>query len=248
MGMRDAGLKCGTVRLADFDARPLQYVRPMESASDEHVAFYSDTYRFESQVHVLLAVATFGEKDGVPFAHCHAIWVTPEGQVKGGHLHNDVVCVVNDSEVRAWGLADATMRVEYDPETNFSLFCPRPMRTASTSRSRAGRCVVAKIRPNEDLVTSVESICQKNGIGRARIAGSVGSIVGARFTDGRTIRDTATEILVITGSMDPGDGSPRARLQIALIDPEGDVHIGELAKGENAVLICFELVLVEEST
>ena len=34
-------------------------------------------------------------------------------------------------------------------------------------------------------------------------------------------------------------------MEIALIDPRGDVHKGRLARGENPVLICFELVLEE---
>ncbi|MGJ7530764.1 PCC domain-containing protein [Variovorax sp. GB1P17] len=244
-GMHHAGMRSGTLRMADFDVHALQYVRPTETDDEEHVAFYSATHRIDAPVRILLAVATFGEKDGQPFVHCHALWTDDEGKVKGGHLHNDCVRVCEDTPVTAWGLGNAAMSVEFDAETNFSLFRPRAVQERLPPPHNASRCVVAKIRPNEDLLTSIEHACERYGIRRARIAGSVGSVVGATFSDGRRVSDIATEILVISGRVEPDAEGPCAQLRIALIDPRGDVHFGELARGENAVLICFELVLVE---
>lgn len=244
-GMQQAGIRSGTVRLADCEVASLQYVRPAESQDDEHVAFYSATHRAEAPVHLLLAVATFGEKDGSPFVHCHALWTDAEGKVKGGHLHNDEVRVRHDTWASAWGVANVAMAVESDEETRFSLFRPRVIEGAAAATHGQKRCVVAKIRPNEDLIGSIQTVCRKHGLHRARIAGSVGSLVGVTFTDGRVVGDIATEILVVSGQVAPGADGPHASLQIALIDPRGDVHFGELAAGENAVLICFELVLVE---
>ena len=244
-GMQQAGLRSGTVRLADVEVASLQYVRPTDTDDGEHVAFYSATHRIDAPVRLLLAVATFGEKDGRPFAHCHALWTDAQGRVKGGHLHGDHVSVCADTPATAWGLGNAAMVVEFDRETNFSLFRPCVVGDVSTAPTTGARCVVAKVRPNEDLLTSIENACARHGLRRARIAGSVGSIVGATFTDGRRVSDTATEILVMSGRVDADDLGPRASLTIALIDPRGDVHFGDLARGENAVLICFELVLVE---
>jgi predicted DNA-binding protein with PD1-like motif len=247
-GMQQSGIRSGTVRLADFQVEALQYVRPAETNDDEHVAFYSETHRIEAPVHLLLAVATFGEKDGSPFVHCHALWADATGKVKGGHLHNDQVHVCQDMQVTAWGVANAAMSVEFDDETRFNLFRPRLLKLQeddAADSTGTKRCVIAKVRPNEDLIGSIETICREHGLHRARIAGSVGSLVGATFTDGGVVPDIATEILVLSGSVEPGAQGPCASLQIALIDPRGDVHFGELAAGENAVLICFELVLVE---
>jgi predicted DNA-binding protein with PD1-like motif len=247
-GTQQAGMRSGTVRLADFQVEALQYVRPAETNDDEHVAFYSETHRIETPVHLMLAVATFGENDGSPFVHCHALWTDAQGKVKGGHLHNDQVQMCQDTQVTAWGVANVAMSVEFDDETRFSLFRPREIKDQQDDAevsTGTNRCVIAKVRPNEDLIGSIETICREHGLQRARIAGSVGSLVGAAFTDGRVVPDIATEILVVSGRFEPGAQGPCASLQIALIDPQGDVHFGELAAGENAVLICFELVLVE---
>jgi predicted DNA-binding protein with PD1-like motif len=138
------------------------------------------------------------------------------------------------------------MAVEFDEETRFSLLRPRRLADAALARPGERRCVVAKIRPNEDLCTAIERVAADHRIASARIAGSVGSLVGATFADGREVADVATEILVLRGAVASVSGTPRATLEVALIDPRGDVHAGTLARGGNAVLICFELVLVED--
>lgn len=76
----------------------------------------------------------------------------------------------------------------------------------------------------------------------AIVRGSVGSIIGAEFEDGRTLDDRATEILVRSGEVRDGIG----RLDIGLINPQGQVCEGVLKRGSNPVLICFELVLEEK--
>lgn len=245
-GMARAGLRCGTVRLADVEVASLQYVRPAPAADGEHVAFYSATHRIEGPLRLQRVVATFGEKDGRPFVHAHGLWFDERGRLAGGHLHNDAVRVAADAPARAWGLAGAAMAVEFDEETRFSLFRPRPVGDAAPADAGMPRCVIARVRPNEDLLAAVERTAAAHGIASAHIAGSVGSLVGASFADGREVADTATEILVLHGAVEPASGTPRATLEIALVDPRGDVHVGVLARGANAVLICFELVLVED--
>jgi predicted DNA-binding protein with PD1-like motif len=245
-GMARAGLRCGTVRLADVEVASLQYVRPAPASDGEHVAFYSETHRVERPVRLQQLVATFGEKDGRPFVHAHGLWFDGRGRLEGGHLHNDAVRVAADAPARAWGLAAAAMAVEFDEETRFSLLRPRLAGEAAPPPACTRRCVVAKVRPNEDLLAAIERVAAAHAIASARIAGSVGSLVGATFADGREVADVATEILVLRGAVESASGTPRATLEIALIDPRGDIHVGTLARGGNAVLICFELVLVED--
>jgi hypothetical protein len=118
---------------------------------------------------------------------------------------------------------------------------PRPTRAAIAGR----RTAIARIRPNEDLVGAIESVCVTHGFESATIRGSVGSTVGVRFDDGHVVEDIATEIMVLQGRVSPTASGPCAELDIALIDPRGEVHKGRLTRGANPVLICFELVLEE---
>ena len=142
---------------------------------------------------------------------------------------------------QAWGLHDATMATRYDPETNFTLFYPTRLSDQPLSAS-GKRLVLARIRPDQDLTIAVEQACAENGMRDAVVRGSVGSIIGADFEDGRVLEDRATEILVRSGEVRDGIG----RLDIGLINPQGQVCEGVLKRGSNPVLICFELVLEEK--
>jgi predicted DNA-binding protein with PD1-like motif len=245
-GMARAGLRSGAVRLADVEVAALQYVRPAPAPDGGHVAFYSQTHRIDRPVRLQQVVATFGEADGRPFVHAHGLWFDERGRLQGGHLHNDAVRAAADAPARAWGLAGASLDLEFDEETRFSLLRPRRLADAADAPAGRRRCVIAKVRPNEDLVGGIERVAAAHGIAAARIVGSVGSLVGASFADGREVADDATEILVLHGAVASPGGVPRATLEIALIDPRGDVHVGAPAAGGNAVLICAELVLVED--
>ncbi|WP_343586298.1 DUF296 domain-containing protein, partial [Herbaspirillum sp.] len=157
----------------------------------------------------------------------------------------DQTIVAEACQAQAWGLHDATMATKYDPETNFTLF--HPTRLEGRERAAHGkRVVLARIRPDEDLTMAIEDVCSSHGIAHAVIRGSVGSIIGADFEDGRVLEDRATEILVRSGEVRSGPDGLRAQLDIALINPEGKVCEGVLARGRNPVLICFELVIEEQ--
>lgn len=239
-----AGIDGGTVRLENLHVKPLHFLMPALAVDDQHAAFYSDPHSMEEGTLIEYAVATYGRKDGEPFVHCHAVWRGRDGQRQGGHLMMDKTIVAESCPAQAWGVRDATMATRYDPETNFTLF--HPTRLADAPAPAGGkRVVLARIRPDEDLTMAVEEACRAHGISDAIIRGSVGSIIGADFEDGRVLEDRATEILVRSGEVKDGPQGLRARLEIGLIDPRGQVCEGVLARGRNPVLICFELVLEE---
>lgn len=244
--LKRAGIEGATVRIENLRLQALHFVRPAPPQDDQHVAFYSESHAIREPVLLDLACATVGRKDGAPFVHCHALWRDANGQEQGGHLFTDQVTVAQPARADAWGLGNAVMQADFDEETNFTLFHPvaveaAPVRTTPTGK----RSVIARIRPNVDLVTGIEQVCASHNLERAIVRGSVGSIVGAVFDDGREVDDIATEILVLQGHVGPGPGGPRADLEIALIDPRGRVHKGRPRRGVNPVLICFELVLEE---
>jgi predicted DNA-binding protein with PD1-like motif len=172
------------------------------------------------------------------------LWDDASGTENGGHLFNEKVVVAAPARAQAWGLSNAAMQADFDAETNFTLFQPVPVPMPHKA-TNGRRSVIARIRPNEDLLTSIETICEKHGFAAAAIRGSVGSTVGVRFEDGRVVDDIATEVMVLRGAVNTTASGPRAALEIALIDPRGHVHRGRIQRGANAVLICFELVLEE---
>ncbi|SAK74463.1 hypothetical protein AWB79_04361 [Caballeronia hypogeia] len=245
--LRAAGIAAATVRMEGLSLDCLHFVRPAPPKDDQHVAFYSEPHRIDTPLYIELACATVGEREGKPFIHCHALWKGADGAMQGGHIFSDQVTVARGSVAKAWGIANALMRADYDPETNFTLFQPvEAPPVSNVTASRDGRKgIVARIRPNEDLSQGIEAACRINGIRAARIRGSVGSIVGARFENADPVDDIATEILVLDGEVKDEGGEPRATLDVALIDPRGRVHQGRVVRGDNPVLICFELFLEE---
>jgi len=95
------------------------------------------------------------------------------------------------------------------------------------------------VKPNEDILSAIETVCRDAGLRDAEIRGSLGSLVGACFTNGRRIDDHATEVLVRQGRVRDGE----AALDLLVVDMQGAVHQGWLARGENPVCITFDLVL-----
>ena len=82
------------------------------------------------------------------------------------------------------------------------------------------------------------------GSPRARLHGGVGSIIGARFADGRIVEPFATELAVRSGVIASGAGGAlEAELDVALVDYTGGLAEGRLMRGDNPVLMTMELVL-----
>jgi hypothetical protein len=128
-----------------------------------------------------------------------------------------------------------------DPETNFTLFQASEFQPSGAGRG-AGAGLVARIKPNEDIITSMETIARDNGVGNAVVRGSLGSLIGACFKNGNRVADLATEVLVREGHIRDG----KACLDLLVVDMRGQVHAGWLQRGENPVCITFDLFIEEQ--
>ena len=242
-----AGMRAGAIVFGGCALAPFRYVLPGPARNPAHVAWFSDPHTPRgdpaARTGVERANATFGWRDGTPFVHCHGVWTEPDGARRGGHMLPDETFIAAAGPARAWALADVAISVDPDPETNFPLF--HPVAVAEPPAAMDGpRLIVARLRPNQDLTAAIETVCRRHGIRAATLRGGLGSLIGARFADGREVADHATEVLVRAGHVAPGaDGAPRATLDLAVVDMEGTVHEGALVAGENPVCITFELML-----
>lgn len=230
----EAGFQCGTVTFSGTAVNPFRYVMPGPSDDDSHVAYFTAPRAPLGITRIERANATFGWADGKPFVHCHAAWTEPDGGRRGGHILPHETIIAEPGEAMAWAFRTIRIDATLDVETNFTLFQP-------SGGGGTGRGLVARIKPNEDLVSSLDSIAHTHGIRDAVVRGSLGSLIGARFTDGRRVDDHATEVLVREGHIRDG----KAALDLLVVDMRGHVHEGWLRRGENPVCITFDLVLEE---
>jgi len=229
-----AGFQSAVLRFSGARLNPFRYVMPDRAADDTHVAYFSAPRAPEGTTVVDSAAATFGWNDGAPFLHCHAFWTEPDGKRRGGHILNADSRLTSPLTINAWAFDSLRIATAPDAETNFTLFQP-------TGDPRPGaNAILARVRPNEDILTALETIAADHAWPNATVVGSVGSLVGTRFADGRDLPDRATEVLVLDGAVRNG----RATLDLASIDMKGEVHTGRIAHGENAVCITFDLVLL----
>jgi predicted DNA-binding protein with PD1-like motif len=257
--MQGLQAQCATFRLFGGGFEPFSYVMPALAKTSEHAVYFSDTYPVEGAVRLETACVTFGQRDGKPWLHSHAIWLEASGRRHCGHLLPDDIEV--SAPIRAQGVAvrGATFTVCPDAETNFSLFVPlksmaRPSQTMDgvTALERASISVqtprrkgyALRVAPNVDICTALENFCRERGITRAKIQGGVGSTVGAVFDDGRVVEPFVTELLIRKGEIiTDANGHLQAQLDVSMVDYKGGVSEGRLARGQNPVLVTFELAL-----
>jgi predicted DNA-binding protein with PD1-like motif len=228
-----AGWRGGTLSFTGGAFDPFRYVMPGPPDDASHVAYFSAPRDPPGVTRVEQANATFGWHDGGPYLHCHAVWTESDGARRGGHILTGESIVVEPAIVQAWGFFDIAIETSPDPETNFTLFQPDGSCTGNA------RAVVSRVRPNEDIVTAVEAIAHAHRMPEATIRGSLGSLIGAHFSDGTTVPDNATEVLVRSGRVRTGI----AALDLLVVDARGDVHEGWVRRGENPVCITFDLVM-----
>ena len=241
-GFAAGGFAGGVLRWTGGALGPFAYVMPALSKIPDHAAFYSDTFRPAGITRLKLAAMTFGERDGAPFFHCHALWRQADGRIKGGHILPEETVVAEPFAVEAFGIDGAVFAAESDPETNFKLF--GPIASAASGIETASRAFALRLRPNRDFAGALEAFCRERGIISARLHGGVGSTIGARFADGRIVEPFATELAVSSGVIVSGAGGAlEAELDIALVDYEGGIAEGRLLRGDNPVLMTMELVL-----
>src|SRR5436190_5532815 len=230
-GFAEAGFAGGVLNIRGGALGPFAYVMPALSKTPDHAAFYSDIYRPAGVSRLKIGTMTLGERDGAPFFHCHALWTEADGRAGGGHILPEETVVAEPFTVEAFGIEDAVFAAEPDQETNFKLF--GPVRCAATSADTNARAFVLRLRPNQDFAWALEAFCRERGITRARVRGGVGSIIGARFTDGRLVEPFATEMAVSTGSIaKAASGALEAELDVSLIDYLGGLAVGRLTRGD----------------
>jgi predicted DNA-binding protein with PD1-like motif len=241
-GFAREGFAGGVLNMRGGALGPFAYVIPALSKTGENAAFYSDTLRPAGVTRLQTGAMTVGRRDRAPFFHCHALWTEAGGSHGGGHILPEETAVAEPFEVQAFGLDGALFTAEPDPETNFKLFGPVP--SAATSAQATSRAYAMRLRPNQDFTSALETFCRERGISHAKLHGGVGSIIGARFADGRSVEPFATEMAVRSGAIAMGaDGTPEATLDVALVDYTGGLAIGRLVRGDNPVLMTMELVL-----
>jgi predicted DNA-binding protein with PD1-like motif len=241
-GFAAGGFAGGVLRWTGGALGPFAYVMPALSRTPDHAAFYSDSFRPAGITRLKLATMTFGERDGAPFFHCHALWRQADGRAGGGHILPEETVVAEPFAVEAFGIDGAVFAAEPDPETNFKLFGPVP--SAATASETTSGAFALRLRPNRDFAGALEAFCRERGIISAKLHGGVGSTIGARFADGRIVEPFATELAVRSGVIVSGvSGTLEAELDIALVDYQGGIAEGRLLRGDNPVLMTMELVL-----
>jgi predicted DNA-binding protein with PD1-like motif len=240
-GFAAHGFAGGTVVMNGVALAPFAYVMPALSKTGENAAFYSDVFQPAGTSRIAHGAMTFGRRDGAPFFHCHALWTEADGRFTGGHILPDGTVMAETAKVQAFGFDGGIFEANPDPETNFKLFGPVP--EARSGAATSARAFALRLRPNQDFCGALERFCAERGIARARVRGGVGSTIGAKFTDGSVVPNFATEVYVRNGVVEPGPQSPEATLDVALVDYKGHVAEGRLLRGDNPVLMTFELVL-----
>jgi predicted DNA-binding protein with PD1-like motif len=257
--MQGMQAQCATFRMSGGEFEPFSYVMPALAKTSAHAVYFSDTYPVEGAVRLETASVTFGQRDGKPWLHSHAIWIEASGRRHCGHLLPDEIQVSAPIHAQGVAVRGATFTVCPDGETNFSLFVPlksmaRPSQTrddvlgsdktltaVQTPRSKG---YALRVAPNIDICTALETFCRERGITHAKIQGGVGSTVGAVFDDGRVVEPFVTELLIRNGEvLTNAAGQIQAQLDVSMVDYKGGVSEGRLARGQNPVLVTFELAL-----
>ena len=241
--MQGIGAQCATFRMQGGGFEPFSYVMPALAKTSAHAVYFSDTYPVEGAVRLETASVTFGQRDGKPWLHSHAIWIEASGRRHCGHLLPDDIQVSHPIHAQGVAVHGATFTVCPDGETNFTLFVPLKSmaRPAQTPRSKG---YVLRVAPNIDICTALETFCRERGITHAKIQGGVGSTVGAVFDDGRVVEPFVTELLIRNGDVFTNSaGQMQAQLDVSMVDYKGGVSEGRLARGQNPVLVTFELAL-----
>lgn len=230
-----AGFQAAVVRIGSAVLAPFSFVMPGPPDGPAHVAYFTAAVSPPSETVLEQARCTFGFNGDAPMIHCHAAWMEADGRRRGGHILPHETRLAAPAEAVAWGFADARIATAADAETNFTLF----QIAAADGPAQGQPAILARVRPNQDILTAIERIAADHGLMDATIQGSLGSLIGARFADGTGVDDYATEVVVERGAVRGGT----AELDLLVVDMQGAVHRGRLMRGENPVLITFDLVL-----
>ncbi|MFO1147394.1 MAG: DUF296 domain-containing protein [Alsobacter sp.] len=237
-----AGFPGGAVVLDGLALGPFAYVMPALSQTPDHAAYYSETFRPAGVTRIERGAMTVGLRDGAPFFHAHALWREADGRRSGGHILPLETRLAESAEIEAYGFAGGVFTAVPDAETGFTLFEPaagaRPGPEVDTEVAWALR-----LRPNQDLAGALEAFCVARGLGAARLHGGVGSTIGAQFEDGTLVERFATEVFLAGARLEAASRGPLALLDAGLVDFGGDLAEGRLVRGQNPVLMTFEVIV-----
>ena len=245
--MQGIGAQCATFRMQGGGFEPFSYVMPALAKTSAHAVYFSDTYPVEGAVRLETASVTFGQRDGKPWLHSHAIWIEASGRRHCGHLLPDDIQVNHPIQAQGVAVRGATFTVCPDGETNFTLFVPlksmaRPAQTSMARPSQTRDDVTISDKTSTPIQTP-----RSKGYA-LRVAPNIdicmGSTVGAVFDDGRVVEPFVTELLIRNGEVfTNAAGQTQAQLDVSMVDYKGGVSEGRLARGQNPVLVTFELAL-----
>lgn len=236
-----AGMKAASLVLEGGSFLPFQYLMPALSTDGHHAAWYSEPRAPSGETRLENGNVTFGERDGAPFVHCHATFIERDGKRHAGHVLPLQTTVGRPIRASAWCTKDVRMVAVPDAETGFTLF--RPIASELNGNMDGPRVVIARVRPNTDIIETLEAILMTHGLAEARLRGGIGSLIGARYVDGSSVGDAATEVFVTNGFVSTRSNS--TSLEIVMVDTKGAITRGQLLRGENPVCITFELFLEE---
>ena len=227
-----AGFQSAAIVIKNAVLAPFRFVMPGPPDSSAHVAYFSATVEPVGPVRIEQANATFGWSANAPIIHVHAAWTEADGRRRGGHILPSETIVAEPTDAIAWGFADIRVETAPDPETNFTLLQP-------VLQPGTGSALYARLKPNQDFISSLEKITKAAGLGNAVVRGSLGSLVGVTFIDEEGFNDPATEVFVREGFVRNGEAS----VSLTAVDFQGNIRSGWLKRNENAVCITFDLVV-----
>lgn len=119
-----------------------------------------------------------------------------------------------------------------------------------------GRTVIARLKPNEDIVESLERLCAQYGIGRAVVRSALGSLIDGHLASGagaalatQIVRGPGVEIVGLFGEVAgavPGrDDTGTTELTAILSGTDSQVFAGRVVRGMNLSFITVEVTLQE---
>jgi predicted DNA-binding protein with PD1-like motif len=131
-----------------------------------------------------------------------------------------------------------------------------PLSGVRLEAGRYGRTVIARLKPNEDIVESLERLCVQYGMGRAVVRSAVGSLIDGHLASGvgatlatQVVKGPGVEIVGLFGEV---NGMPAALgdsgtsdLTAILSGTDSQVFAGRVVRGVNLSFITVEVTLQE---
>lgn len=196
---------------------------------------------------------TVGSRKGEPLVHTHAVFVNAAGERRGGHLHYDSVVMGAGTIVHLWGTSDTNIVSSFDQEIGVPIFqFGDNRRMVAETLNGSGNAVFARIRPNVDLSYALEAVLKHAGFeGKLLVPGQIGSLVGTTFSDPNGLRRIAgpvVEVLKLTPLIRRDGKEWHVDLEAEIVDSQGRLHSGVLARGLNPVCMTFELGVFEQGS